>query len=99
MILFKDALGSTDQGLTTSAKVFKTLSDYGYYGTSLTIDEPYGGHGDGEEAVHPHVHLDQGGCEDEEEEDDHKAAGDAHRLRYPGEERTGLHQYMVIDNT
>ena len=62
---------------------------------SLTVDEPYGGHGDGEEAVHPHVHLDQDGCEDEEEEDDHKAAGDAHRLRYPGEERTGRHQYML----
>lgn len=56
---------------------------------SLTVDEPDGRHGDGEEPVLLHLHFNQHCGEDEEQQDEDEAAGDAHRLRHPAS--TGAH--------
>lgn len=58
----------------------------------LTVDEPNGRHGDGEEAVLLHVHFDQHSGEDEEQQDEDEAAGDAHRLRHPASTDARLSQ-------
>lgn len=48
---------------------------------ALTVDEPDGGHGDGEEGSGAHVHLDQRRRQGEEQQDDQQAAQDPHHLR------------------
>lgn len=47
----------------------------------LTVDEPDGGHGDGEEEPGAHVHLDQHRRQGKEEQDDQQAAQNPHHLR------------------
>lgn len=51
---------------------------------TLTVDEPDGSHGDGEEAVFVHWHFDQNCGENKEQQDEEQAAGDADGLCYPG---------------
>lgn len=46
----------------------------------LTVDEPDGGHGDGEEGPRTHVHLDQHRRQGKEQQDDQQAAQNPHRL-------------------
>lgn len=47
----------------------------------LTVDEPDGGHGDGEEGPRAHVHLHQCCCQGKEQQDAQQAAQNAHYLR------------------
>ena len=47
----------------------------------LTVDEPDGGHGDGEEDPGAHVHLNQHRRQGKEEQDDQQAAQNPHPLR------------------
>lgn len=47
----------------------------------LTVDEPDRGHGDGEEGLGAHVHLDQHRRQGKEQQDDQQAAQNPHSLR------------------
>lgn len=59
----------------------------------LTVDEPDGCHGDGEEGVRQHGDLDQSGGEGEEDEDDDQAEGHAETLPHPAERRDVTDQH------
>lgn len=50
-------------------------------GSVLTIDEPDGCHGDGEEQPRAQVHLHQCRCQDKEQQYGQQAAQNTHRLR------------------